>query len=82
MSTNEAIALAATTASVGGLSLFLTTDPLTTALGLGNIALYAPAYTLSKRTTEWNTWLGAVVGAVPPVMGWTASGGNLLDPER
>ena len=25
--------------------------------------------------------MGAVVGAIPPVMGWTASGGSLMDPE-
>jgi|EP01047_Picozoa_sp_COSAG01_P108526 hypothetical protein len=28
-----------------------------------------------------NTWVGAVVGAIPPVMGWTAAGGQLLTPE-
>ena len=81
VSVPEALTLAATTAALGGSALYVTTDPLTTALGVGNILLYAPAYTLSKRTTEWNTWIGAVVGAVPPVMGWTASGGGLMDPE-
>ena len=34
---------------------------------------------------QWNTWVGAVVGAVPPVMGWTAAtyatGGSPFDPE-
>lgn len=31
-----------------------------------------------KRRTIWNTWVGSVVGAIPAVMGWTASGGHLL----
>ncbi|KAH9995735.1 hypothetical protein BJV77DRAFT_989775 [Russula vinacea] len=31
-----------------------------------------------KRRTIWNTWVGAIVGAVPPLMGWTAVGGALL----
>jgi protoheme IX farnesyltransferase len=34
-----------------------------------------------KPRSEWNTWVGALVGAVPPVMGWTAAGGSPLDPE-
>jgi len=81
VSVTHASVLAAATGTLGGTVLYLTTDPLTTVLGVGNIALYAPIYTISKRSTEWNTWVGAIVGAIPPVMGWTASGGSLLDPE-
>ncbi|GMH48610.1 hypothetical protein TrRE_jg12450 [Triparma retinervis] len=81
VSISQASMLAAATGTLGGTVLYLTTDPLTTMLGVGNIALYAPIYTLSKQSTEWNTWVGAVVGAIPPVMGWTASGGSLMDPE-
>ncbi|GMH53482.1 hypothetical protein TrLO_g187 [Triparma laevis f. longispina] len=81
VSIQEASALAITTGTLGGLTLYAFTDPLTTALGLGNIALYAPIYTLTKPRSEINTWVGAIVGAIPPVMGWTAAGGNLLDPE-
>jgi protoheme IX farnesyltransferase len=56
------------------------TNPVTAGLGAANIALYALPYTLSKPRTELNTWIGAVVGAVPPVMGWCASGGDLMSP--
>lgn len=42
-------------------------------LGMGNLALYALPYTLSKTRSEINTWVGAVVGAVPPMMGWAAA---------
>jgi len=38
-------------------------------------------YTPLKPVTHYNTWVGAVVGAVPPLMGWTAAGGELLSPE-
>ena len=31
-----------------------------------------------KRFTVVNTWVGAVVGAITPLMGWTATGGYLL----
>lgn len=50
---------------------------LTASLGAGNIALYAGVYTAMKRITPWNTWVGAVVGAIPPLMGWAAAAGRL-----
>ena len=51
-------------------------------MGFANIGLYAGAYTYSKRFTELNTWIGAIVGAIPPVMGWAAAtGGQLVAPE-
>ena len=75
--------LAATAWGVGGSSLlFFGTDPVTTALGVSNIALYAGLYTWMKPRSTLNTWVGAVVGAIPPVMGWTAAtGGSLMDIE-
>ncbi|KAG2149004.1 protoheme IX farnesyltransferase [Suillus bovinus] len=47
-------------------------------LGAANIVLYAAAYTWLKRKSVSNTWVGAVVGGIPPVMGWTACGGKIL----
>lgn len=52
---------------------FSGTNELTALLGMGNLALYALPYTLSKTRSEINTWIGAVVGAVPPLMGWAAA---------
>lgn len=48
-------------------------NPTTAILGASNIALYAFAYTFSKRMHPVNTWIGAVVGAIPPLMGWCAA---------
>jgi len=81
--TPGALALACTTGLSGGATLYYGTDVVTTALGVGNIALYAGAYTYLKPRSEWNTWVGAVVGAIPPVMGYTAAtqGQGLLDIE-
>lgn len=77
-----AAALATATGLGGGSMLALGTDPVTASLGIGNIALYAGLYTYMKPRSELNTWVGAVVGAVPPVMGWTAAtGGSLWDLE-
>ena len=50
-------------------------------LGVGNIFLYAGIYTPMKQTSEWNTWAGAVVGAVPPLIGWTAAGSGLAEAQ-
>eukprot|EP00970_Alexandrium_tamarense_P008194 scaffold1559_cov193-Alexandrium_tamarense.AAC.11 len=78
---SAAVTLGCVTGATGGLMLGLGTDPMTTVLGLGNIGLYAGLYTYLKPRSEWNTWVGAVVGAIPPVMGWTAAGGSPLDAE-
>lgn len=53
------------------------TNPLTTALGAANIMLYAGVYTPLKQLSIANTWVGAVVGAIPPLMGWAAAAGEL-----
>lgn len=68
-------------ASLMGLSiLFLLLNPLTGALGLATFVLYVFIYTPMKRMTWYATLVGAVPGALPPVMGWTAAGGALDAP--
>ncbi|XP_068610660.1 protoheme IX farnesyltransferase, mitochondrial [Brachionichthys hirsutus] len=59
--------------------LSLAANPLTGFLGALNVFLYTCCYTPLKRLSITNTWVGAVVGAIPPVMGWTAATG-CLDP--
>ncbi len=50
---------------------------LTAALSLFVILLYVGVYTPLKVRTPLNTVVGAVCGAVPPMMGWTAATGRL-----
>eukprot|EP00429_Kryptoperidinium_foliaceum_P010293 CAMPEP_0176003860 /NCGR_PEP_ID=MMETSP0120_2-20121206/1392_1 /TAXON_ID=160619 /ORGANISM="Kryptoperidinium foliaceum, Strain CCMP 1326" /LENGTH=422 /DNA_ID=CAMNT_0017336517 /DNA_START=194 /DNA_END=1459 /DNA_ORIENTATION=+ len=80
LSVSEA-SIAATAWGVTGTGLlYFGTDPVTAMLGLSNIGLYAGLYTYMKPRSIYNTWVGAIVGAIPPVMGWTAAtGGSLLD---
>jgi heme o synthase len=50
------------------------------ALGLVNVFLYNVAYTYLKPKTALAILPGALVGAIPPMMGWSAADGNLLHP--
>lgn len=72
-----AISFAASCAVPGIALLTLGVNPLTGALGAFNIVLYTCCYTPLKRISIVNTWVGAVVGAIPPIMGWTAATGSL-----
>jgi len=56
--------------------LYLTTTPTTAGLSLLTILTYTHIYTPLKRVTRFNTEVGALVGAIPPVMGWTAAMGS------
>lgn len=77
MSRAHALAFALLTGAGGVYMLLDKTNPTTAALGAFNIALYAGVYTPLKQISVVNTWVGAVVGAVPPLMGWAAAAGKL-----
>lgn len=47
------------------------------ALALASLLIYVLAYTPLKLRTPLNTLVGAVVGALPPAVGWVAATGNL-----
>ena len=50
---------------------------LTAALGLLALVLYVGVYTPMKQRSHWATWVGAVPGAMPALMGWTAATGRI-----
>ncbi len=62
---------------VGSTALAVWVNLLTLALGLGTVFSYVVLYTPLKTVTTWNTLLGAIPGALPPVMGWTTVTGSL-----
>ena len=53
------------------------TTMLACALAAANILLYVLLYTPLKPRTTFNTLVGAVTGAIPPVIGWTAVTGTM-----
>merc|ERR1719323_1358022 len=68
----HAATFAGVLASSSTLLLYNLVHPITAALSLFNLVLYTSVYTPMKRYSILNTWVGSVVGAVPPLIGWTA----------
>ena len=62
---------------IGMLWLTFRVNPLTGLLGTITLGSYLFVYTPLKRVTTLNTLVGAVPGALPPLMGWTAATGEL-----
>ena len=62
---------------VGLIYLALLTNPLTSVLGAISLVSYLFIYTPLKRLTWLNTAVGAIPGALPPLMGWAAARGEL-----
>lgn len=58
---------------IGILSVF--TNPLTTLLSLVSMVLYSFVYTPLKRVGPIAVFVGAIPGALPPLLGWTAATG-------
>ena len=71
----EAISLAIGLVVLGVGYLALTTGALTAFWGAATWILYTFAYTPLKRRSPWNTAVGAVAGAMPVLIGWSAAGG-------
>jgi protoheme IX farnesyltransferase len=60
--------------------VFLGGNLLTGILGLAALGSYVAVYTPLKRHTGIALFIGAVPGALPPLMGWTAATGHLDAP--
>lgn len=57
--------------------LAIALNALTGFLALLTIVLYIAVYTPLKPRTSLNTLVGAIPGAIPPVIGWTAATGSV-----
>ncbi|QPG73331.1 hypothetical protein FOA43_000641 [Brettanomyces nanus] len=79
ITSQEAYTFAAISGTAGCAILYFGVNPSVAGLGLLNIMLYSWIYTSLKRKSILNTWIGAIVGAIPPLMGWAACS-SLMDP--
>lgn len=77
ISRNAALGLGLGSCVVGAAVLAAGVNLLTSGLSLSTIGLYLLVYTPLKVRSALNTVVGAVVGAIPPVMGWTAATGRI-----
>jgi heme o synthase len=61
----------------GSVSLWVFLNPLCGLLSGLTVLLYLAVYTPLKKLSWWNTIVGAIPGALPPVGGWAAATGSL-----
>jgi len=61
----------------GSIYLLVFTNPLTGILTFLTSVVYLAAYTPLKRVSPWCTFVGAIPGAMPGVLGWTAACGRI-----
>ena len=76
----EAAMFGLVTLIAGSALLGYVAGPVPLMLGLGTWVLYVAVYTPLKVRSWTNTAVGAVTGAAPLMIGWTAAGGSVLDP--
>jgi len=77
MTPRHGLAVGVGLSGIGVALLAGTVNLLTAFLALATVILYVGVYTPLKRMTPLNTMVGAIPGAIPPVMGWTAVTGEL-----
>lgn len=70
-------AFAIVLALAGLIYLSVAVNSLTALLGLLALLSYVVVYTPLKKTSSLSTLVGAVPGAIPPMMGWAAVAGRL-----
>ena len=61
----------------GSYLLYAGANPLAGLLTAITVASYVLLYTPLKRLTTWNTLIGAIPGALPPLIGWAAAEGQI-----
>ena len=77
MRAGSALTLGCFMALIGIIYLALTTNFLATILTALTVVIYIFAYTPLKRITNTNTLVGAIPGAIPPLIGWAAARDSL-----
>jgi protoheme IX farnesyltransferase len=77
LSVNEATIFAGFCLVVGVTILLIYTNVLTTILSVVSLILYGFVYTPLKRVGPIAVFVGAIPGALPPLLGWVAATGGI-----
>ena len=73
----DALILGCLLSIAGVIYLTLKCNALSAGLAATTIIIYIFAYTPLKRVSTFNTLVGAIPGAIPPMVGWAAASGRL-----
>jgi heme o synthase len=73
----RALSLGLLTGGIGETILLFAVNPVTAVLGATTLLFYLGIYTPSKRVSSLSTLIGAIPGAMPPLLGWTAAHGTV-----
>ena len=73
----EALRFGVALCIAGAIDLFFVAGYLACLLGIITSVSYLLAYTPLKKRTVWATFIGAIPGAIPPMIGWAAATGKL-----
>jgi protoheme IX farnesyltransferase len=77
LSANRALVFGIVLSAAGFVELWLGVNLLAGAIGAFTLASYLFLYTPLKQRTWWSTTVGAIPGAMPPVIGYAAATGTL-----
>ena len=77
MSLGEGASIAAGLTAAGAVLLWFGANALAALVALTTLVCYVAVYTPLKRRTSLATIVGAVPGALPPLVGWAAARGSL-----
>ncbi len=80
MSAIEGTLIALALTAAGTAVLWVGSGMLAALVALATFVSYAFVYTPLKRVTSVSTIVGAIPGALPPLIGWAAARGTLLEP--
>src|SRR3984893_2117709 len=73
----EALRFGIVLSLAGAVDLYLTAGFWPCFLGVFTCLSYLLAYTPLKKRTVWATFIGAIPGAIPPMIGWSAATGKV-----
>ncbi len=77
LQSGEALVFAAATAAAGLVILTIGANALSAIVAFATLLTYTAIYTPLKRVSSFSTVVGAIPGALPPVIGWAAARGSL-----